>query len=80
MEAQEVVSIQPSAGSRATRPVEILVRDCQYGTNRDAEVAASLIKADHVDLMLVAGTADTVNPVSDQCEINQVPCVSTDAH
>ena len=29
--------------------------------------------------MLVAGTADTVNPVADQCEINQVPCVSTDA-
>ena len=29
--------------------------------------------------MLVAGTPDTVNPVADQCEINQVPCVSTDA-
>ena len=29
--------------------------------------------------MVVAGAPDTVNPVSDQCEINQVPCVSTDA-
>ena len=63
----------------ATRPVEILVRDSQSSPNRAAEVAASLIKSDKVDLMLVAGTADTVNPVADQCEINQVPCVSTDA-
>jgi branched-chain amino acid transport system substrate-binding protein len=63
----------------ATRPVEILVRDSQSGPNRAAEVAASLIKSDKVDLMLVTSTPDTVNPVSDQCEINQVPCVSTDA-
>ena len=63
----------------ATRPVEILVRDSQSSPNRAAEVAASLIKSDKVDLMLVAGTPDTVNPVADQCEINQVPCVSTDA-
>jgi branched-chain amino acid transport system substrate-binding protein len=62
----------------ATRPVEILVRDSQSSPNRAAEVAASLIKTDQIDLMLVASTADTVNPVSDQCEINQVPCVSTD--
>jgi len=62
-----------------TRPVEILVRDCQSSPNRAAEVAASLIKSDKVDMMLVASTADTVNPVADQCEINQVPCVSTDA-
>ena len=62
-----------------TRPVEILVRDSQSSPNRAAEVAAELIKSDKVDLMVVAGTPDTVNPVSDQCEINQMPCVSTDA-
>ena len=63
----------------ATRPVEILVRDSQSNPNRAAEVAAGLINSDHIDLMLVAGAPDTVNPVSDQCEVNQVPCVSTDA-
>ena len=63
----------------ATRPVEILVRDSQSSPNRAAEVAASLIKSDKVDLMLVAGTGEIVNPVADQCEINQMPCVSTDA-
>ena len=62
-----------------TRPVEILVRDSQSSPNRAAQVAAELIKSDKVDLMVVAGTAETVNPVADQCEINQVPCVSTDA-
>jgi branched-chain amino acid transport system substrate-binding protein len=62
-----------------TRPVEILVRDSQSSPNRCAEVAASLIKADQVNLVVVAGTPETVNPVSDQCEVNQVPCVSTDA-
>jgi len=62
-----------------TRPVELLLRDSQSSPNRAAEVAASLIKSDEVDLMVVAGTPETVNPVSDQCEINQMPCVSTDA-
>jgi branched-chain amino acid transport system substrate-binding protein len=63
----------------ATRQVEILVRDCQSRSNRAAQVAAELIKSDKVDLVLVAGSPDAVNPVADQCEINQVPCVSTDA-
>jgi len=63
----------------ATRPVEILVRDSQSSTNRAAEVAASLIKSDLVDIIVVAGTAEMVNPVADQCEVNKVPCVSTDA-
>jgi len=63
----------------ATRQVEIIVRDSQSSTNRCAEVAAELIKKDRVDMIVVAGAADTVNPVADQCEINQMPCVSTDS-
>ena len=63
----------------ATRPVEILVRDSQSSQNRCAQVTAELIKSEKVDMVHVASTPDTVNPVSDQCEINQVPCVSTDA-
>jgi branched-chain amino acid transport system substrate-binding protein len=59
-------------------PVQIIERDSQSDPNRAAEVAASLIKSDGVDLMLSASTADTVNPVSDQCEINGVPCITTD--
>jgi branched-chain amino acid transport system substrate-binding protein len=58
-------------------PVEILVKDSQSNPDRAANVAASLILDDHVDLMLVASTPETTNPVSDQCEVNGVPCVSS---
>ena len=44
---------------------------------RAAEVASRLILSDKVDLMLVASTPETTNPVSDQCEVNGTPCVST---
>jgi len=57
--------------------VEILVRDSQSKENRAAAVAADLIHRDKVDLLLVASTPETTNPVSDQAETNEVPCVST---
>ena len=59
------------------RPVEIILRDSQSSPNRAAEVAGSLIQADNIDLMLVSSTPETTNPVSDQCEVNEVPCIST---
>jgi branched-chain amino acid transport system substrate-binding protein len=59
-------------------PVEFLVRDSQSNPGRAAEVAAELITKDKVTLMLASSTADTVNPVADQCEVNGVPCISTD--
>ncbi len=58
-------------------PVEILVRDSQSDPNRAAEVASRLILTDKVDLMLVASTPETTNPVSDQCEVNGTPCISS---
>ena len=60
-----------------THPVEILVRDSQSDPNRAAEVASRLILSDKVDLMLVASTPETTNPVSDQCEVNGTPCISS---
>jgi len=58
-------------------PVEILVKDSQSNPNRAAEVATDLILSDEVDIMLVASTPETTNPVSDQCEVNEIPCIST---
>ena len=58
-------------------PVEVLVRDSQSDPNRAAEVASRLILSDKVDLMLVASTPETTNPVSDQCEANGTPCISS---
>jgi branched-chain amino acid transport system substrate-binding protein len=57
--------------------VEILVRDSQSDPNRAAEVASRLILSDKVDLMLVASTPETTNPVSDQCEVNGTPAISS---
>ncbi|WP_299961333.1 ABC transporter substrate-binding protein [uncultured Roseobacter sp.] len=61
-----------------TYGVEIISKDSQSNPNRAAEVAADLILGDEVDLIVAASTPDTVNPVSDQAEINEVPCITTD--
>ena len=57
--------------------VEIVSKDSQSSGSRAAEVASELIQRDKVDLLVTAGTPDTVNPVSDQAEVNEVPCVAT---
>jgi branched-chain amino acid transport system substrate-binding protein len=61
----------------ASRQVEVLVKDSQSNPNRAAEVAKELIVDDEVDLVLVASTPETTNPVATQCEIEGVPCIST---
>ena len=57
--------------------VEVIVKDSQSNPNRAAEVAKDLIVNDEIDLMLVASTPENTNPVSTQCEIEEVPCIST---
>jgi branched-chain amino acid transport system substrate-binding protein len=59
-------------------PILIIDKDSQSDPTRAAELATTLIKSDRVDLMLAASNGDTVNPVSDQCEKNGVPCITTD--
>ncbi len=61
-----------------TWTVEIISKDSQSNPNRAAEVAADLILGDEVDIIVAASTPDTVNPISDQAEINEVPCITTD--
>jgi branched-chain amino acid transport system substrate-binding protein len=61
------------------RPYEIVIRDSQSDPNRASEVAQDLIFREKIDLMLTYATPETVNPVSDQCELNGVPCISNDA-
>jgi branched-chain amino acid transport system substrate-binding protein len=61
----------------ATYPVEVVVKDSQSNPNRAAEVAKELIVGGKIDLMLVASTPETTNPVATQCEIEEVPCISS---
>lgn len=57
--------------------VEILLKDSQSNPNRAGEVASDLILKDKIALMLTAGTPETANPVSDVCELNEMPCISS---
>lgn len=75
-QAREIFRDGLSIGGRS-HPVEIIVKDSQSNPNRAAEVAAELILSDEVDIMLAASTPETTNPVADQCELNEVPCIST---
>jgi branched-chain amino acid transport system substrate-binding protein len=59
-------------------PLEIVVKDSQSNPNRASEVAQELILQDKVNIITTFATPETVNPVSDQCELNGVPCVSND--
>jgi len=60
-------------------PFVVVVKDSQSNPNRASEVALDLILREKVDIMCTFATPETVNPVSDQCELNGVPCVANDA-
>jgi len=58
-----------------TYEVEILARDDQSSPDRQSNLAAELINKDNIDLMLAQVS---IGPgVSQQCELNGVPCIST---
>jgi len=56
---------------------EVIVKDSQSNPNRAAEVAKELIIDDEINLMLVASTPETTNPVATTCEAEEVPVIST---
>ena len=57
--------------------VEIISKDSQSSASRASEVAAELILGDKVNLIVASATPDTTNPVADQAEVNEVPCITT---
>ncbi|WP_170467743.1 ABC transporter substrate-binding protein [Ruegeria arenilitoris] len=65
------------AASEAGANFEVIVKDSQSNPNRAADVAGELIVDDEVDLMLVASTPETTNPVAATCEAEEMPCIST---
>ncbi len=76
---EQVRSIQakglPNHGK--TYKVEIVSKDSQSNASRASEVAAELILGDKVNLIVASATPDTTNPVADQAEVNEVPCITT---
>jgi branched-chain amino acid transport system substrate-binding protein len=57
--------------------VEVIVKDSQSNPNRAAEVAKELISRDGVNLILVASTPETTNPVCSIAEQEEIPVIST---
>ena len=60
-----------------TYKVEIISKDSQSNASRASEVASELILGDKVNLIVASATPDTTNPVADQAEVNEVPCITT---
>ena len=60
-----------------TYQIQIISKDSQSKTNRASEVAADLILKDKVDLLVASSTPETTNPVADQAEANETPCITT---
>ena len=57
--------------------VDIIVKDSQSDSTRAGQVAAELINSDGADILMAASTPDISNPVSEQCEANSIPCITT---
>jgi branched-chain amino acid transport system substrate-binding protein len=57
--------------------VEVIVKDSQSNSNRAAEVTVELIERNKVDLIVASSAPDTTNPVADQCELSETPCITT---
>jgi branched-chain amino acid transport system substrate-binding protein len=63
--------------SEAGANFEVIVKDSQSNPNRAADVAKELIIDDEIDMMLVASTPETTNPVATTCESEEIPVIST---
>jgi branched-chain amino acid transport system substrate-binding protein len=63
--------------SEAGSNFEVIVKDSQSNPNRATEVAKELILDDEIDMMLVASTPETTNPVATTCESEEIPVIST---
>ncbi len=57
--------------------VDVVVKDSQSNPNRAAEVARELIVRDEVNLICVASTPETTNPVCTIAEAEEVPVISS---
>ncbi len=59
-------------------PVKVKIVDTESDPGKAISITTNLILRDKVDMIVVAHTPDTVNPVTAVCEKYNVPCVSDD--
>lgn len=58
-------------------PVKVIAMDTESNPTKTAEIASKMILKEKVDMMMGAGTPDTINPISAICQRYKVPCVTT---
>lgn len=75
----DAYNIQAFLNTAVGQNFEVIVRDSQSDPNRAAAVAKELIVNDNVNLMVVASTPETTNPVATTCEAEGMPVISTKA-
>jgi branched-chain amino acid transport system substrate-binding protein len=75
----DAFNIEAFLATEAGADFEVIVKDSQSDPNRAAAVAKELIVNDEVNLMVVASTPETTNPVATTCEAEGMPCISTKA-
>jgi branched-chain amino acid transport system substrate-binding protein len=73
----DAYNIAAFLASDAGKNFEVVVKDSQSDPNRAAAVAKELIVDDEVNLMVVASTPETTNPVATTCEAEGMPVIST---
>src|ERR1700716_429837 len=60
-----------------TYPLPIISKDSQSRGKRAAGVGSPLVLCDTVHHIVAPAPPDTTNPVADQAEVNEVPCITT---
>lgn len=75
--AQEATAGGVVCADGKSHKIQIVRVDTQSDSNRAAQVTGDLILNDNIDMILAAGSPDTVVPVADQCEANGTPAVFT---
>ena len=73
----DAYNIEAFLATKAGANFEVIVKDSQSDPNRAAAVAKELIVDDGINLMLVASTPETTNPVATTCEAEGMPVIST---
>jgi branched-chain amino acid transport system substrate-binding protein len=63
-------------GDGKKHKISISVVDTQSDSNRAAQVTSDLVMNEKVDMLVVSGTPDTVNPACDQAEALECPLVA----
>ncbi len=72
-------NIESFLATEVGKNFEVIVKDSQSDPNRAAAVAKELIVDDEINLMIVASTPETTNPVATTCEAEGMPVISTKA-